>query len=159
MTQLNKLIEANSAAHFKLLTIVGENPVKEEEIIEELTAGGWEAYDIEEIVLDLVEELPEEKIKLRIADALKKWVKNLDSEKLILMNNEILFTSEMNKTDPFHAFKYHMRGPREAVLLLHAKLRGHEAIYSQPGKSDHKVIELNDVIFKHIDDVEIGGDN
>lgn len=153
MKTIDELIEANEENHYKLLTIVGSNRSKIDDIVNYLEDKGWVVYDVEEVVLDLVEDIPEEKIRVRIGTKLKKWVKEVE-DKIVLVNSNILYSKEMGKIGPFSAFKYQMRGKKEGILFLDAKLRGNSAVYSTPDKEDYQERELSDVIYVSLDDVK-----
>ena len=155
MTGILKLIEENKTNHFKLLTIVGNNSSKIDRLVDYLQKHNWVSHDVESVVFEIIEKIPEDKIRLRIGGELKRWIKSCDS-KMILLNSNILYSNEMDKIGPFTAFKYHMRGDREGILFLDAKLRGNTAIYSTPDRDDYSERELSDVLFVNLDDVEIG---
>ena len=156
MNDINSLIESNKTNHYKLLTIVGNNQAKIDQIVEYLKKNGWEIYDIEEKILEIAEQIPEEKLKLRIATEIKKWVRKLGNH-IALLNSNILYSKEMDKIGPFRAFKYCMRGEKEGVLFLDAKLRGNFAVYSTPDRPDYLETELSDVLFIDLEKVEIPG--
>lgn len=156
MTSIKDLIKDNKTNHYKLLVIIGNNKVKIEEIITFLKKDDWKVYDIEEKVLDLTKEIPKEKIRLRIGTSMKKWVKSLGN-KIVLVNTDILYSKEMDKIGPFDAFKYNMRGDKEGILFMNAKLRGNYAIYSTPDRPDYSERELSDVLFVELDKVELEG--
>lgn len=154
MTDIDTLIKENRTNHYKLLTIVGNNQSKIEEIVGYLKNNGWEVYDVEKKVLEITEDMPENKIRLRIGTELKKWIKSLGN-RIVLVNSNILYSEQMDKLGPFSAFKYSMRGDKEGILFLDAKLRGNLAIYSIPGRPDYNERELSDVLFIELDDVEV----
>jgi len=154
VNDIDSLIKENRTNHYKLLTIVGNNQSKIANISEYLMKKGWEIYDVEEKVLEIVKNMPEEKIRLRIGTELKKWIKNLGN-RIVLINSNILYSEQMDKIGPFSAFKYFMRGEKEGILFLDAKLRGNMAIYSIPGRPDYCERELTDVLFIEIDKVEV----
>lgn len=154
MTDIDTLIRENGTNHYKLLTIVGNNQSKIDKIVNCLKNKGWEIYDVEEKVLELTKAMPEDNIRLRIGTELKKWIKNLGN-RIVLVNSNILYSEQMDKIGPFSAFKYSMRGDKEGILFLDAKLSGNRAVYSLPGRSDYNVRELSDVLFIKLDDVEV----
>lgn len=156
MNDLNSLIESNKTNHYKLLTIVGNNQAKIDQIVEYLKKNGWEIYDIEEKILEIAEQIPEEKLKLRIATEIKKWVRKLGNH-IALLNSNILYSKEMDKIGPFRAFKYCMRWEKEGILFLDAKLRGNFAVYSTPDRPDYLETELSDVLFIDLEKVELPG--
>ncbi|ADL12900.1 BREX-3 system P-loop-containing protein BrxF [Acetohalobium arabaticum] len=158
MVNLDDLIRVSRDNHYKLLTLVGDNPAKVDEITAYLEDKDWEVYDVEENVLDLIEDIPEGKIYLRIGDKIKKWVNTL-GDRIVLTNTSILCSPELDKITPLGAFKYLMRGSREAVLFLDARIRDNKAIYSRPGRDDYCEMDLSEVISEQIDNVIIGGDD
>lgn len=156
MKDINTLIQGNKTNHYKLLTIIGNNQTKIDRIIEYLKKNDWKVYDVEEKVLEIAKLIPKEKLKLRIGTEIKKWVKNLGNH-IVLINSNILYSKEMDKIGPFRAFKYSMRGDKEGILFLDAKLRGNFAIYSTPERPDYHETELSDVLFIELEKVELLG--
>jgi len=154
MTSIDKLIRENRTNHYKLLTIVGNNKSKIDRIVDYLKNKGWKIYDVEEKILEITEGLPPRKVRLRIGTELKKWVRSL-GKYIVLINTNILYSEEMDKIGPFSAFKYSMRGDKEGILFLDAKLKGNMAVYSAPGRPDYNERELSDVLFIELDNVEI----
>ena len=153
MTNIDILIKENRTNYFKLLTIVGNNQSKIDNIVDYLKSKGWEVCDVEEKVLEISKDIPEDKIRLRIGEKLKKWVKSLGN-RIVLVNSNILYSEQMDKIGPFSAFKYCMRN-KEGILFLDAKLRGNVAIYSIPGRPDYNERELSEVTFVELDNVEV----
>ena len=153
MADIDTLIKENRTNHLKLLTIVGNNQAKIDNIVDYLRNNGWEMYDVEEKVLEIAKDIPEDKIRLRIGKELRKWVKSL-ANRIVLVNSNILYSGQMDKIGPFSAFKYCMRN-KEGILFLDAKLRGNVAIYSIPGRPDYNERELSDVLFIELNNVEV----
>ena len=153
MIDIDTLVEENRTNYFKLLTIVGNNQSKIDNIVDYLKSKGWEVCDVEEKVLEISKDIPEDKIRLRIGEKLKKWVKSLGN-RIVLVNSNILYSEQMDKIGPFSAFKYCMRN-KEGILFLDAKLRGNVAIYSIPGRPDYNERELSEVTFVELDNVEV----
>ena len=152
--KLRDLIRENETNHYKLLTIVGDNPPKVNLIAKYLEKKGWTVYDVEDVVLKLVDNVPEDEIKLSIGLLIKKWVKSVEN-KIVLINTDILYSEEMDQIGPFDAFKYLMRGDKEGVLFLNARLKGNLAIYSTPDRPDYSERELTDVLYISLEDVEV----
>lgn len=157
LLDLNVLLDENRTNHYKLLTLVGNNHPKTELILEYLKSKDWQVYDVEEKIFEISEGIPHEKIKLRIGREIKRWIRNLDNN-IVLINSNILYSEDMGKINPFNAFKYSMRSDREGVLFLDAKLKGNMAIYSTPDRPDYQEFELTDVLFVDINKVRIPGD-
>jgi hypothetical protein len=153
---INTLLDENRTNHYKLLTVVGNNHHKADSIIKYLEKHGWQVYDVEEKVIEISENIPHEKIKLRIGREIKRWIRSLNDQ-VVLTNSNILYSEDMGKINPFNAFKYSMRSDREGVLLLDAKLKGNLAIYSTPDRPDYQEFELNDVLFVDIEKVRAPG--
>ena len=151
---IETLIQENRNNHYKLLTIVGKNKSKEEAIINYLKNTGWVVYDVEDVVLKLSDNIPEDKVRLRIGTSIKKWVKSVEN-RVVLTNANILYSEEMDKMGPFDSFKYLMRGGREGVLFLNAKIRGNMAIYSTPDRPDYSEREMTDVLYVDIEEVDL----
>lgn len=154
MRDINSLIQGNKTNHYKLLTIIGINQTKVDQIIEYLKKNDWKVYDVEEKVLEIAEQIPNDKLKLRIGTEIKKWVKQLGNH-IVLINSNILYSNEMDKIGPFRAFKYCMRGEKEGILFLDAKLKGNYAIYSTPNRPDYLKMELSDVLFIDLEEIEV----
>lgn len=152
--KIQDLIRDNKTNHYKLLTIVGDDPSKADQIIEYLKNTGWTVFDVEDIVLQTIEGVPEDEIKLSIGLLIKKWVKTVDN-KIVLINANILYSEEMDQIGPFDAFKYLMRGDREGVLFLNTRLKENRSIYSTPDRPDYSERELTDVLYIALEDVNI----
>jgi len=158
MIHIDKLIEANKNNHYQLLTLVGNEEGKKKEITEYLSKIGWQIYDVEEIVLDLIDDLPRGKRGLRLGERLDDWVKKQEN-KLILTNANILFSPELKQITPVESFRYALRGSNEAVLFLDARYRGdNKAVYSTPDKEDFAEIDLSKVVHYRLTEVTTGGD-
>lgn len=157
MENIDNLIDENSKNWFKLLTIVGNNRLKEEKIIKYLEKDGWQVYDVEEKIFELSDNIPPEKIKLRIGSEIKKWVKSLE-EKSIFINTNILYSEELGKVGPFGQFKYHMRGNHEGIIFIQGRLKGNLAIYSTPNRLDYHETPLEEVSYVDLDKIVIPGD-
>ena len=154
---IKTLINENRTNHYKLLTIVGNNPSRANLILEYLKKEGWQVHDVEDTIINISEEMPYDKLKLRIGREIKRWVQSLGNH-VVLINSNILYSKEMGKINPFNAFKYNMRGNREGVLFLDAKLKSNLAVYSTPDRPDFQEFELSDVLFVDIERVMVQGD-
>lgn len=153
MRKIEALIQENRTNHYKLLTIIGNNESKVQRIISYLAKKGWVSFDVENVLFQLIEDIPEDKIRLRIGLIIKKWLKEIGN-KTIFFNTNILYSPEMNKIGPFSAFKYAMRGEKEGILIIDTRLRGNMAIFSTPDRKDYHEQELKDVLFIKLDDVD-----
>ncbi|MEJ6949406.1 BREX-3 system P-loop-containing protein BrxF [Natronospora cellulosivora (SeqCode)] len=156
MVNINELIENNKANHNKLIVLVGDKQGKKEEIINYLQDQDWEVYDIEEAVLNIIEneDIPQEKIHLRIGEKIKNWINTL-GDKLILINSNILFSPEVKKITPTDLFAYAMRGQKQGILFLEARLRENEAIYSTPDRDDYCKMDLSGLVYENIENVTV----
>lgn len=154
---IKTLINENRTNHYKLLTIVGNNPSRADRILEYLKKENWQIDDVEDVIIKISEEMPYDKLKLRIGREIKRWVQNLGNH-VALINSNVLYSEDMGKINPFNAFKYTMRGNREGILFLDAKLKNNLAIYSTPDRPDYQEFELSDVLFIDIERVRVQGD-
>jgi hypothetical protein len=75
MTNIDTLIKENRTNHYKLLTIVGNNKSRIDRLVAYLKSKDWTVYDVEEKVLEITDNMPTDKIRLRIGTELKKWIK------------------------------------------------------------------------------------
>ncbi len=156
MVDIEKLIQANRDNHYKLLTLVGNEEAQKKLIIKYLRENGWKIYDVEEVVLDLIQNIPEDKVSKRIGNKLKEWV-NEKERRIVLNNTGILYSPELKMINPVEAFRYSMRGRREGVIFINGRLRDDKAYYSTPDKEDFSVVDLSRVIFYRLTEVKIGG--
>lgn len=155
--RLDTLLSENSKNHYKLLVLVGDDSGKKQEVIDFLTNKGWMLYDVDTAFKDFLEEIPKEKMKVRIGGKVKEWIKGL-SNRLILTNTSLLYSSQLGLLNPVETFRYAMRGDREAVLFLEGRIREEQLIYSTPDRSDYAEVNLSQVIFFRLDDVLIGSE-
>ncbi len=148
--ELQTLIEQNRTNHYKLLVIVDNNR-QHQKIIDILEKDGWTAYDVNENILNLVEEIPKDRVKLRIGDQIKKWVKSLP-EKVILYNTNILYSPELGKLNPVGAFKYKARD-REIIVFVEGHISGNRIQYSTHGRDDHADMDVSELIHARLEDI------
>ena len=154
MTHIDDLIKINRDSHYKLLTLVGSEENHKNNIIDYLKNNGWNVYDIEEVILDLVEDIPKNKIGLKIGDKIKEWLSDQEN-KIALTNTSIIYSPELNLIDPVETFRYAMRGDKEAVIFIEGKMRDNKVIYSTPDKKDHKEVDISKVVSERITEVEV----
>ncbi len=147
---IHTLIEQNRTNHYKLLVIVDNNK-EHDKIIEMLEKEGWVAYDVTEKLLKMIEDVPQEKVKLRIGDQIKKWIKNLP-DKIILYNTNILFSPELGKLNPVGAFKYKARD-REIIVFVEGHASGNRIQYSTYGRDDHAEMDVSELIHVRMEDI------
>jgi len=154
VTHIDDLIKINRDSHYKLLTLVGSEENHKNNIIDYLKNNGWNVYDIEEVILDLIEDIPENKIGIKIGDKIKQWLSDQEN-KIVLTNTSIIYSPELNLIDPVETFRYAMRGDKEAVIFIEGKMRDSKVIYSTPDKQDHKDIDISRIVSERITEVEV----
>jgi len=147
---LQTLIEQNRTNHYKLLVIVDNNH-QHQKILETLEKDGWTAYDVNENVLKLIEDIPNEKVKLRIGDKIKQWIKSLP-EKIILYNTNILYSPELGNLNPVGAFKYKARD-REIIVFIEGYVSGNRIQYSTHGRDDYSMMDVSEIIHVRLEDI------
>ncbi len=148
--ELQTLIDQNRTNHYKLLVVVDNNR-QHQKIVDLLKSDGWAAYDVNEIILEIIGSIPKEKIKLRIGEQIKKWVKGLP-EKIILYNTNILFSPELGRLNPVGAFKYKARD-REIIVFVDGHVSGNRIQYSQYGREDHAEMDVGELIHVRMEDI------
>lgn len=158
MVKLTELIEESKQQHYHLLTIIADFEVQKgkiNEIVDFLRNKNWKEYNVEQEVLKIIEDIPENKLKTKINTEIKKWMKSINKNS-ILLNSNILYNSELGTQGPFATFKYLFRDDKESILFLDGKLRGNDtAYYSTPDRPDYKEIKLDEVVFENIEEIEI----
>ena len=147
---MQTLVEQNRTNHYKLLVIVDNNR-QHDKIIDLLEKEGWVAYDVTDNLLKMIEDVPPEKVKLRIGDQIKKWIKNLP-DKIILYNTSILFSPELGKLNPVGAFKYKARD-REIIVFVEGHASGNRIQYSTYGRDDHAEMDVSELIYVRMEDI------
>jgi len=125
--KLSDLIQQSRSNHYKMLVIVDNNK-QHQTIIDKLSNDDWEAYDVTKSIVEMIDDIPDDKIKLRIGEQIKKWVKNLP-DKIILYNTNILYSPELGRLNPIGAFKYKSRD-REIILFIEGHINGNRIRYS-----------------------------
>jgi hypothetical protein len=154
VTHIDDLIKINRDNHYKLLTLVGSEENHKNTIIDYLKNNNWKVYDIEDVILDLVESIPESKIGLKIGDRIKEWLNSLGN-RIVLDNTSIIYSPELSLIDPVATFAYNMRGNREAIIFIEGKMRDNKVIYSTPDKHDYKEVNISKVVSERITEVEV----
>lgn len=158
MTNLSKLLEENDNNYFKLLVLIGDE-ISETEKLNEieiyLKTDGWEIYDVEDVVMDLIEKMDEEDIEFTLGDEIKFWIKSTGS-KIYLKNANILYSKDLGSPKPFYTFNYLMRDTKQAVLVMDGKLRGNnKIIYSSPDKDDFAETDISTVVYEEIKNIKV----
>lgn len=149
--QLDTLLEQNRTNHYKMLVIVDNNK-EHEMIINALKDDGWTGYDVEENILGIIEEIPEKKVKLRIGDKIKGWFNSLP-DKVILYNNNILYSPDLGKLNPVGAFKYRSRD-KECIVILEGQVSGDRIQYSEYRREDHVEMDVSELIHVKMEDID-----
>lgn len=150
--QLNTYLEQNRTNHYKMLVIVDNNH-QHEKIINALQNERWTSYDVNENILKIIENVPENKIKVRIGSKIKEWANKLP-DRVILYNTNILYSPELGKPNPVAAFKYRTRD-RECILILEGSVSGNRIQYSEYGKEDHVEMDVSELIHVKMEDIDV----
>lgn len=150
--KLSELLERNCANHYQLLVVV-DNSKNSHKIINVLKDKGWEAYNVNWVVLRLMDNVPLNKIRLRIADEIKKWVNSLP-DKVIFYNPNILYSPDFGKMNPIGAFKYRARN-KEIILIMEGQLYGNRLVYSQHGRPDYTEMDVSELICVRMEDIDV----
>jgi hypothetical protein len=150
--QLSIFLEQNRTNHYKMLVIVDNNK-KHEKIIDSLQDEGWTSYDIDENIIKIIEDIPKNKIKVRIGSKIKEWFNKLP-DKVILYNTNILYSPELGKLNPIGAFKYRSRD-KECIVFLEGSVSGNRIQYSEYGKEDHVEMDVSELIHVKIEDIDV----
>jgi len=150
--QLTTYLDQNRTNHYKMLVIVDNNH-QHEKIINILHNDGWSSYDVNENILNLLENIPEAKMKLRIGSKIKEWFNKLP-DKVILFNTNILYSPELGKLNPIGAFKYRSR-EKECIVFLEGSASGNRIQYSEYGKEDHVEMDVSELIHVKMEDIDV----
>lgn len=150
--QLKRFLEQNRTNHYKMLIIVDNNH-QHDKIISALKEKGWKSYDVNENILKIIENIPENKVKVRIGNKIKEWSNNLP-DKVILYNTNILYSPELGKLNPVGAFKYRSRD-RECIVILEGSVSGNRIQYSEYGKEDHVEMDVSELINVKMEDIDV----
>jgi len=149
--KLETLLEQNRSNYYKMLVII-DNARQYEKITGALAPQGWQAFNVTDHILELVERIPENERKLRIGRVLKEWFKELPDQ-VILYDTSILFSPELGRLNPVGAFKYKSR-EKEIIVIMNGQIYGERVRYSEPGRTDYSEIDLSELIHSKIEDIE-----
>jgi hypothetical protein len=149
--QLQILLEQNRTNHYKMLVIV-DNSKQYKKIVNVLRNKGWSAYNIEDHILQLLADIPEEKRKLRIGTKIKEWFNSLPDQ-VILFNTNILYSPELGKLNPIGAFKYKARD-KEIIIIIEGRISGNKVIYSEYGRPDYTEMDVSELIHVRMEDID-----
>lgn len=150
--QLSTYLEQNRTNHYKMLVIVDNNK-QHDKIINLLQDQGWSSFDVNENILEIIEKIREDKIKFRIGKEIKIWFNKLP-DKIILYNNNILYSPELGKINPVGAFKYRSR-EKECIVILEGSLSENRIQYSEYGKDDHVEMDVSELIHVKMEDIDV----
>jgi hypothetical protein len=148
--KLDELIKQSRTNHYKMLVIVDNNK-QQGKIIDTLKSDGWEAYDVTKSIVDISKGIPEAKLKLRIGEEIKKWVKTLP-DKVIFYNTNILYSPELGRLSPIGAFKYKSRD-REIILFVEGHASGNRIRYSTYDREDYAEMDVGELIHIRMEDL------
>ena len=148
---LQTLLEQSRTNHYKTLVIVDNNK-QQDRIINALKELDWAAFDVTDKVLEMIEGIPEGKVKLRIGDLLKKWFTNFP-DKVILYNTTILYSPNLGRLNPVGAFKYKSR-TKETILIMEGRVSGDRIQYSDYGKEDYSEMDVSELIHIKMEDID-----
>ncbi len=148
---LDTLLEQNRTNHYKMLVIVDNNK-QHDKIVNVLRNKGWSDYNIEDHILQLLADIPEEKRKLRIGTKIKEWFNSLPDQ-VILFNTNILYSPELGKLNPIGAFKYKARD-KEIIIIIEGRISGNKVIYSEYGRPDYTEMDVSELIHVRMEDID-----
>lgn len=134
------------------MLVVVDNNNQQDKVIEKLKGDGWEAYDVTKNIVEITKGIPEAKIKLRIGEQIKKWVKSLP-DKIILYNTNILYSPELGRLSPIGAFKYKSRD-REIILFVEGHASGNRIRYSSYDRDDYSEMDVGELIHVRMEDID-----
>jgi hypothetical protein len=134
------------------MLIIVDNNHQHDKIINALKEEGWKSYDVNENILKIIENIPENKVKVRIGKKIKDWFNYLP-DKVILYNTNILYSPELGKLNPVGAFKYRSRD-RECIVILEGSVSGNRIQYSEYGKEDHVEMDVSELIHVKMEDID-----
>ncbi len=150
--KLPELLGINRSNHYKMLVVI-DNSKSPQSLIKALEDIGWKAFNVNRAVLRLMGDVPPEKLKLRIADNIKKWAIGLP-DKVIFYNVNILYSPDLGKLTPIGAFKYRSRD-KEMVLIMEGQLIGNRLVYSEPGRADYTEMDVGGLICVLMGDINV----
>lgn len=149
--KLEELLQQSKSSHYKMLTIV-DNSNQVAKVAEQLAPQGWLCYDVEEAVLGILETIPEDRRRVRIGDAIKKWFQALP-EKVILHNTNILYSPDLGRLNPIGAFKYKSR-EKEIIVILSGEMTSNKICYSTMDRPDYTEMDISEIICVRMEDID-----
>lgn len=148
---LETLLDQNRNNYYKMLVII-DNSKQHEKVTGALIPKGWQAFNVTDHILELIERVPEKERKLRIGRIIKEWFRELPDQ-VILYDTSILFSPELGRLNPVGAFKYKSR-EKEIILIMNGQIYGERVRYSEPGREDYCEMDVSELIHSKIEDVE-----
>lgn len=150
--KLETLLEQNRSNYYKMLVII-DNARQYEKVIEALLPQGWQAFNITDYILELLEHIPEKERRLRIGRIIKEWFRELP-DKVILYDTNILYSPELGRLNPVGAFKYKSR-EKEIIVIMNGQIYGQRIRYSEPGRDDYNEMDVSELLHYRIEDIEL----
>ena len=147
---LAELVRQANTNHYRMLLVL-DNEHQSEVFLSKLEAEGWKGYDVEQAVLSMLEQVPENKVKLRISGEIKKWFLQLP-ERVVLYNTTILYSPELGRLNPVGAFKYKSR-ENLVIVLAEGRLAGQKLQYSEYNRPDYTEVDVSEIICARLEDI------
>lgn len=147
---LAELVRQANTNHYRMLLVL-DNEHQSEAFVQRLEAEGWTGYDVEEAVLAMLEQVPENKVKLRISGEIKKWFLQLP-ERVVLYNTTILYSPELGRLNPVGAFKYKSR-ENLVIVLAEGRIAGQKLQYSEFNRPDYTEVDVSEIICARLEDI------
>ena len=149
--KLETLLEQNRDNYYKMLVII-DNARQYEMITEVLQPQGWQAFNVTDQILELMEGIPERERRLRIGRIIKEWFWELP-DKVILYDTNILYSPELGRLNPIGAFKYKSR-EKEIIVIVNGQIYGERIRYSEPGRDDYNEMDVSELLHYRMEDIE-----
>lgn len=149
--KLETLLEQNRDNYYKMLVII-DNARQYEMITEVLQPQGWQAFNVTDQILELMEGILERERRLRIGRIIKEWFWELP-DKVILYDTNILYSPELGRLNPIGAFKYKSR-EKEIIVIVNGQIYGERIRYSEPGRDDYNEMDVSELIHCRLEDIE-----
>ena len=147
---LAELVRQANTNHYRMLLVL-DNEHQSEAFVQRLEAEGWKGYDVEQAVLAMLEQVPENKVKLRISGEIKKWFLQLP-ERVVLYNTTILYSPELGRLNPVGAFKYKSR-ENIVIVLAEGRIAGQKLQYSEFNRPDYTEVDVSEIICARLEDI------
>ena len=147
---LAELVRQANTNHYRMLLVL-DNEHQSEAFVQRMEAEGWTGYDVEQAVLAMLEQVPENKVKLRITGEIKKWFLQLP-ERVVLYNTTILYSPELGRLNPVGAFKYKSR-ENLVIVLAEGRIAGQKLQYSEFNRPDYTEVDVSEIICARLEDI------